>query len=58
MRWSKENERDLATLWRRGESVSHIADALGPKFTRNMVIGKAHRMGLGTHPSQGGDINP
>jgi hypothetical protein len=45
--WSDENIDLLKKMWESGASASDIAHALGPSFTRNSVIGKAHRLGLG-----------
>lgn len=35
-------------MWKDGHSASQIANELGYPFTRNAVIGKIHRLGLGT----------
>lgn len=47
-RWSDENTEKLRTLWVSGVSCIQIANELGNGFTRNAIIGKAQRMGLGT----------
>ncbi len=44
-RWI-ELSPELARLWGTGMSCSLIAEALGPGITKNMIIGRAHRMGL------------
>ena len=44
--WTKEQEELLRTLWYRGVGGTEIAQALGPQFNRNMVAGKAYRLGL------------
>ena len=44
--WTDDKMALLDHMWRDDRPVSAIAKALGPKCTRNMVIGKAHRMGL------------
>ncbi len=44
--WTKDQEELLRTLWRSGVDGSKIAKALGPQFNRNMVAGKAYRLGL------------
>jgi len=43
--WTDERIETLARLWRDGASASAIARRLG--VTRNAVIGKVHRLGLG-----------
>ena len=42
--WSAEEVKKLAEMWGRGKSSREIGTALGR--TRNMVIGKAHRLGI------------
>jgi len=44
--WTKERVELLTRLWNEGLSVSSIMIQLGVK-SRNMVIGKANRLGLG-----------
>lgn len=44
--WTEDRMKLLSEMWRADEPVSAIAKALGPNCTRNMVIGKAHRMNL------------
>jgi GcrA cell cycle regulator len=44
MFWSDQNTEELKVRWDAGESCSEIAAAM--KMTRNMVIGKAHRLEL------------
>jgi len=44
--WTDENMTALEQLWRDDVLTSEIARTLGKGVTRNMVIGKAHRMGL------------
>ncbi len=44
--WSAERINALRQLWLAGHSASQIAQALGG-VTRNAVIGKVHRLGLG-----------
>ncbi len=52
-------EIDLLTeLWAKGLTASEIAEAMGPDFTRNAVIGKAHRLGLPARPSPIGRVPP
>lgn len=46
--WSDERVQKLRDLWNDGLSASQIAARLGG-VSRNGVIGKAHRIGLGTH---------
>jgi len=49
--WTEMEMRRLAGMWSDGLPCSQIAKALGPHMTRNMVIGKAHRLGLPARPS-------
>jgi len=44
--WTNEAIRKLTALWLAGVTCSQIAKVLGPKFTRNSVIGKVRRLGL------------
>jgi GcrA cell cycle regulator len=54
--WTDELIARLRDLWERGVPTSQIARLLGPAVTKNMVIGKAHRLKLSrrkspiTHP--------
>lgn len=50
-RWSESATELLKQWWNEGHSASLIAKSLGTGFTRNMVIGKAHRLGLPSRPS-------
>lgn len=54
-RWSEGAEDALRRMWADGKTASQIAENLncgtGCAFTRNMVIGKAHRLGLPARPS-------
>ena len=45
MSWTPEKETKLRELWKKGHTVSEIANILGGT-TRNAVIGKAHRLNL------------
>jgi len=45
MGWTEERVSILRDLWGNGKSASQIAEILGG-FSRNAVIGKAHRLGL------------
>ena len=45
--WTPERVQTLSTLWLDGRSASEVARALGGGATRNAVIGKVHRLGLG-----------
>ena len=47
--WTEENVATLKAMWGK-QSANEIASALGD-FTRNSVIGKAHRLGLAKQPS-------
>lgn len=46
MAWTEERVEKLKTLWLQGMSASQIAKELG-NVTRNAVIGKVHRLGIG-----------
>lgn len=45
------NVETLRAMWADGKSSSEIAKAIGGGVSRNSVLGKAHRLGLGTHPN-------
>jgi GcrA cell cycle regulator len=47
--WNSRLEASLVSLWNKGMSARLIAEAMGPGFTRNAVIGKAHRLNLEPH---------
>lgn len=51
MAWTDDKIEELKALWGKGLSASQIAGELGEGFTRNSVIGKAHRLGLESRPS-------
>lgn len=44
--WTETRSSDLKKMWMEGQSASQIARQLGG-VSRNAVIGKVHRMGLG-----------
>lgn len=46
-----EQEIELRRRWARGDAVKDIAFGFG--VTKNVVIGKARRLGLGLHPNAG-----
>ena len=49
--WNDEAKvATLKRLWREGKSASQIADEI-EGTNRNMIIGKAHRLGLPARPS-------
>lgn len=48
-RWTEQRISTLRQMWNAGKFAREIATTLGSDFTRNMVIGKAYRLGL-THP--------
>lgn len=50
--WTDERVVQLRSLWADGLSCSQIAAAMGEGLTRNAVIGKIHRLGMGekAHP--------
>lgn len=47
--WTDERCDKLRNLWAEGVSCSQIAADLGGGISRNGVIGKVHRLGLGGH---------
>jgi len=49
--WNDEREELLRQMWDDGNSASQIGAALGAGFTRNAIIGKAHRLGLAGRPN-------
>ena len=46
MKWSKDKEEKLRSLWKLGKSGSQIAQILGDGATRNSVLGKSFRLRL------------
>lgn len=44
--WTPERTAQLSLLWAAGKSASQVAKIMGGGITRNMVIGKARRLGL------------
>ena len=50
MNWTDERIATLTKMWESGATASQIADELGG-VSRNVVIGKAHRLGLKSRPS-------
>ena len=50
MSWTEQKIQMLKDMWGHGFSASEIAGRLGG-FTRNAVIGKAHRLKLSSRPS-------
>ena len=48
--WTQENILLLTELWECGKTAQYITDRL-EGFTRNAVIGKAHRLKLTKRPS-------
>ena len=49
MPWNDENVTRLRELWNQGLPTAQIGKLLG--FTKNAVVGKAHRIGLERRPS-------
>ncbi len=49
MPWNDENVASLRDLWDQGLPTAQIGKLLG--FTKNAVVGKAHRIGLERRPS-------
>lgn len=47
--WRDDDLTLLRKRWRAGSSARDIAEALGGRFSRNAVIGKANRLGLSRH---------
>lgn len=47
--WTEANVATLRRMWEERASVREIAHAIGGGLTRNAVLGKAHRMKLGSH---------
>lgn len=45
MIWTDEKVEQLKLLWQEGFTAQEIADKIGDGATRNMVVGKAHRVG-------------
>ena len=44
--WAESDEKRLTKLWATPMTARSIAIEMGPGFTRNMILGKVHRMGL------------
>jgi len=55
--WSEDRVTTLKALWLDGLSASQVAKALGG-VTRNAVIGKIHRLGLGGRAVASGPARP
>lgn len=51
MSWTDERVALLKKLWGEGKTAAEIAKSLGGGFTRNAVIGKAHRLKLSSRLS-------
>jgi len=49
MTWNEENVTRLRELWDQGLPTAQIGKLIG--FTKNAVVGKAHRIGLERRPS-------
>ena len=49
MSWNESNVARLKELWDQGLPTAQIGKLLG--FTKNAVVGKAHRIGLERRPS-------
>ncbi len=49
MSWTDERVETLKKLWTEGLTARQIAEMMGG-FTRNAIIGKAHRLGLSGRP--------
>ena len=48
MSWNDENVSRLRDLWDQGLPTAQIGKLIG--FTKNAVVGKAHRIGLERRP--------
>lgn len=49
--WTQQKIKILKILWSAGHSASEIAHRMGTGFTRNSIIGKAHRLKLNSRAS-------
>lgn len=50
--WDRKGaDETLRRMWAEGHHARAIANALGPDFNRNMIIGRAHRLLLPSRPS-------
>lgn len=50
--WSEANIQTLKNMWKNGETTTAIAlELTGSEDARNSVLGKAHRLKLGAHPT-------
>ena len=56
MSWTDERVEQLRQAWMEGKSASQIANLLGHGLTRNAVIGKVHRLGLGGRAKASGAV--
>jgi len=56
--WTHERLELLKEYWADGDSTRVIAERLGPEFTRNSVIGKAHRMQLESRKIEHAHVEP
>lgn len=50
-RWTQQKVAALKDMWARNFTCREIAKWLGEGFSRNAVIGKAHRLGLPSRPN-------
>ncbi len=44
--WDDDRDAELTKMWNAGLSAREIANNIGNDFTKNAVIGRAHRLGL------------
>ena len=49
--WNRDEDKALIELWKAGLSAAIIAERIGGR-TRNMVIGRAHRLGMSQPKTQ------
>src|SRR5262249_6066190 len=56
--WTEERIAHLTRLWSQGVSAERIADELRCGLSRNAVLAKIHRLGIGKLSPFGGGRNP
>lgn len=49
--WTDDMVQRLRTLWEQGKTAGEIAKLLPGGWSRNAILGKAHRLGLGARGS-------
>lgn len=60
MRWSEADNERLSILWAQGLSAKKIGIAMGGRYSKNAIIGSAHRLGLPPRrvPLAPGEVRP